>query len=139
MTFWFIVADFYYSRTQKKETPILNLKKTSKNIKNGLETKKIQQKKNSNIFAKNLDFCSIFVTRILTKCTRISCRRSHTHPPDPPGTGSFLDARQLGSPLKVPRALPPVLPVVLVGGALLYFPVVLDGPAPEDVRVVGGY
>ena len=21
MTFWFIVADFYYSRTQKKETP----------------------------------------------------------------------------------------------------------------------
>ena len=81
MTFWFIVADFYYSRTQKKETPNSELKKTSKNTKNGLETKKIQQNQNSNIFAKNLDFCTIFVTRILTDrymCTRISCRRSRS-------------------------------------------------------------
>ena len=83
MTFWFIVADFYYSRTQKKETPNSELKKTSNNIKNGLETKKIQQNQNSNIFAKNLDFCAIFVTRILTKCTRISCRRSTTPKPSP--------------------------------------------------------
>ena len=71
--------------------------------------------------------------------THMPVARTHAHPPDPPGTGSFLDARQLGSPLKVPRALPPVLPVVFMGDALFYLPVVLDGSAPEDVRIVSGY
>ena len=64
--FWSIVANLYYNRMQKMESLDSELKKTPKNIKNGLETKKIQQSEISNIFVKTLENQEIQI-RILEK------------------------------------------------------------------------
>ena len=52
MTFWFIVADFYYSRTQKKETPNSELKKNIKKHKKRIRNQKDTAKSKFQHFCK---------------------------------------------------------------------------------------